>query len=52
LEMKEGEVIPLFKSLQSPLVLEVQGKPMYIGQAGKMNQNRALKLTERLAEEA
>jgi len=52
LELKEGDTIPLFKSLQSPLVLEVQGKPMFMGLPGKLNQNRALKLTERLAEEA
>lgn len=52
LELQEGETIPLFKSLQSPLVLEVQGKPMFMGLPGKLNQNRALKLIERLAEEA
>ncbi|MBU0742400.1 FliM/FliN family flagellar motor switch protein [bacterium] len=52
LELKEGDTIPLFKSLQSPLELEVQGKPMFRGLPGKLNQNRALKLTERLAEEA
>ena len=52
LELKEGDTIPLFKSLNSPLALEVQGKHMFSGLPGKMNQNRALKLTERLPEEA
>ena len=51
LELKEGDVLPLYKSLQSPLVLEVQGKPMFRGLTGKLNQCRALKLTERLEEE-
>ncbi len=52
LELQEGQTLNLYKSLQSPLQLEVQGKPMFIGLPGKLNQNRALKLTERLAEEA
>ena len=51
LELDEGDVVPLYKSLQSPLVLEVQGRPMFRGIAGKLNQNRALKLIERLDEE-
>ncbi|MBC8425663.1 FliM/FliN family flagellar motor switch protein [bacterium] len=52
LELQEGDTLSLYKSLQSPLVLEVQGKPMFMGLPGKLNQNRALKLTEKIAEEA
>ena len=51
LEMSEGDVIPLNKSVNTPLVLEIQDKPMFLGMPGKLNQNRALKLTERLEEE-
>jgi len=51
LELSEGETIHLGKSVNSPLVLEVQGKPMFKGLPGKLNQNSALKLTDRLEEE-
>lgn len=50
MELEEGDVVPLCKSLQSPLVLEVQGRPMFRGVAGKLDQNRALKIIERLDE--
>ncbi len=51
LELSEGETLHLGKSVNSPLVLEVQGKPMFMGLPGKLNQNSALKLTDRLEEE-
>ncbi len=51
LELSEGDMIPLGRTVNSPLVLEIQGKPMFQGQPGKLNQMRALKLTERLEEE-
>lgn len=51
LELSEGDVIPLGKTVHSPLVLEVQGKPMFMGLPGKMNQNSALKLTKKIEEE-
>jgi flagellar motor switch protein FliM len=51
LEMQIGDVVPLHKSVSSPLVLTIQGKPMFKGLAGKLNQSRAIKLTEKLFEE-
>jgi flagellar motor switch protein FliM len=51
LELSEGDTLNLGKSVNTPLVLTVQGKPMFKGLPGKMNLNSALKLTERLEEE-
>ena len=51
LELQAGDVLPLHKSVSSPLVLSIQGKPMFKGRAGKLNQSRAIKLTEKLFEE-
>ena len=48
LQIKEGDVIPLHKSVNSPLTVEVQGKPLFKGTPGKLHNSRALRITERL----
>ena len=47
-KLKPGDVLPLHKSISSPLIMEIQGRPMFKGVTGKLNQSRALKLPERL----
>ncbi len=48
LEIEEGDVIPLYKSVNSALTVEVQGKPLFRGLPGKLHNSRALKITERI----
>ena len=50
-DLKTGDLIPLDKSLHSPLRVLVQGKPVFRGFPGKLNKQRAVKITERLFEE-
>ncbi len=51
LSLSEGDVLPLYKSVRSPLVVEVEGSPMFRGLPGRLNQSRAVKIIERLNEE-
>lgn len=51
LALEEGATLVLPKPIDSPLVLAVEGKPLFHGAAGRVRQNRALKLTGRLSEE-
>ncbi|MFO7653891.1 MAG: FliM/FliN family flagellar motor switch protein [Candidatus Krumholzibacteriia bacterium] len=51
LDLKEGEVLDLPQSVNAPLVVEVEGRDMYLGEAGRVGQSRAVKLIERLPEE-
>ena len=51
LALSEGDTIPLYKSVRSPLVIEVEGSPMFRGLPGRLNQSRAVKIIERLNEE-
>jgi len=49
--LEEGQVLTLDKPVDAPLALEVEGKPLWLGAAGRVHQHRALRLTERLSEE-
>jgi flagellar motor switch protein FliM len=49
--IQEGDIIHLGQPVNAPLIVEVAGKPMFLGEAGRVNQKRAVKLTERLSEE-
>jgi len=51
LALGEGDVIPLYKSTRSPLVIEVEGSPMFRGLPGRLHHSRAVKIIERLTEE-
>ena len=51
LELQEGDLLQLGKSVQAPLEVRVQGKPVFQGLAGRRNQHRAVKITERVREE-
>jgi flagellar motor switch protein FliM len=49
--LEEGQVLTLDKPIDAPLALVVEGKPLWLGAAGRVHQHRALRLTERLSEE-
>lgn len=51
LQIKEGDVIPLHKPVGEKLQVEVQGRTLFLGSPGKVNNRRALKITDRLSRE-
>jgi len=52
MQWSEGDLIHLPQPVDAPLVVEVQGKSMFRAEAGRVRQNRAVKLTEKLNEES
>lgn len=48
----EGDLIHLPQPVDAPLVVEFQGKSMFRAEAGRVRQNRAVKLIEKLNEES
>jgi len=50
-ELKVGDVLPLAQPVQAPLVVTVAGKPLFLGEPGRINQFRAVKLLKRIPEE-
>lgn len=51
LRLEEGDLIRLDKPADSPLLLEIENKPLFLGVPGRVREKRALRLIERLAEE-
>lgn len=51
MSLQEGDLLPLGKSIHSPLEVRVQGKPVFHAVPGRRNRFRAVKITERLREE-
>ena len=51
MDLKVGDVLPLAQPVQSPLVVTMAGKPLFLGEPGRVNQFRAVKLLERIPEE-
>jgi flagellar motor switch protein FliM len=51
MRLEEGDVLPLPLSVDAPLALEVEDRPLFLGTAGRVRQQRALKLTRSLSEE-
>ena len=50
-DLAVGDMIQLETAVGSPLRLSVQGKPVFMSVPGKLNKNRAVRLTERIREE-
>lgn len=48
LQIRVGDTIPLRKSMKSKLTVEIQGRPMFLGTPGKVNNSRAVRVTDRL----
>jgi len=51
LALNPGDLLHLPQAVGSPLVVQVEGKDVFLAQAGRMNQNRAVKLIRKLEEE-
>jgi flagellar motor switch protein FliM len=51
MQLEVGDLLTLPRAVDAPLALEVDGRPVFLGTAGKVRQQRALKLTQRLNEE-
>jgi flagellar motor switch protein FliM len=51
MQLKEGDLLHLSQPVDALLLVEVQDKPMFLAEAGRVRQNRAVRLTERLNEE-
>jgi flagellar motor switch protein FliM len=51
LALKEGDVLDLPQPVAAPLLVEIEGRDMFLGEAGRVGQHRAVKLTKRLHEE-
>jgi flagellar motor switch protein FliM len=49
--LQEGDLIPLKRAQAAPLTVCIAGKAAYLGEAGSVRQNRAVKLTEQIREE-
>lgn len=46
-----GDLLHLPQAVDTPLVVQVEGKDVFLAQAGRVNQNRAVKLIRKLEEE-
>jgi flagellar motor switch protein FliM len=51
MRLEVGDVLPLPQPVSEPLALEVEDRPLFLGSAGRVRQQRALQLTQRLNEE-
>jgi flagellar motor switch protein FliM len=51
MRLEEGSLLPLGKPVDAPLLVAIEGKTVFEGVAGRLHQNRAVKLTRRLNEE-
>ena len=47
LKLREGDVISLGHATNQPLTVEVEGRPMFEGLAGRVSQNRAIRILHR-----
>ncbi len=50
-QLEVGDLLHLPQPVDAPLQVEVAGKPIFLGEAGRVRQNRAVKLVERIGEE-
>ena len=51
MQLEVGDVLPLPQPVDEPLALEIEDRPLLLGTAGRVRQQRALKVTRRLHEE-
>ena len=49
--LREGDLLPLNQTVDSPLTVLVEGREVFLAEAGRINQNRAVKLVRKLDEE-
>ncbi len=51
MRLEVGDVLALPRPVDAPLALEIEDRPLFVGSAGRVRQQRALKLTRSLSEE-
>ncbi len=51
MDMAVGDLIHLPTGMDSPLLVEIEGQPSWLGEAGRIGQNRAVKLIQQLDKE-
>lgn len=51
LGLKEGDLLHLPQSVDSPLTVLIEGREVFLGEAGRVKQNRAVKLVQKLEKE-
>ncbi|MFH1844462.1 MAG: FliM/FliN family flagellar motor switch protein [bacterium] len=50
-QLREGDILHLTQPVDSPMLVEVADKLVFIGEAGRIHQQRAVKLTQRMNKE-
>ncbi len=51
LSLQEGDLLHLPQSVDSPLTVMIEGREVFLAEAGRVNQNRAVKLIQKLEKE-
>lgn len=51
LNLSIGDTLHLKNSVSAPLVVKIEGQPAWLGEAGRVGQNRAIKLVQKLNKE-
>jgi len=51
LALKEGDLLHLSQAVDSPLKVLIEGREVFLAEAGRVNQNRAVKLVRKLEKE-
>lgn len=51
LSLQEGDLLHLPQSVDSPLTVLIEGREVFLGEAGRVKQNRAVKLIKKLEKE-
>lgn len=51
LGLKEGDLLHLSQAVDSPLTVLIEGREVFLAEAGRINQNRAVKLVRKLEKE-
>jgi flagellar motor switch protein FliM len=51
LALKEGDLLHLPQAVDSPLTVLIEGREVFLAEAGRINQNRAVKLVRKLEKE-
>ncbi len=51
MKLQEGDILHLGHSVDSPLIVSIEGEAAWLGEAGRLGQNRAVKLTKKLDKE-
>ena len=51
MDMAVGDIIHLPQGMDAPLLVEIEGQPSWLGEAGRIGQNRAVKLIQQLDKE-